>query len=229
MRLLLPRACFFAFSKNNGQLVLGTSGLLGPGFDAAQRKFDGWWNRRFRVRKSCVVNFNWNADDAKWNVNTWNRDDNRWNAGNWVLSPETPIVSPPASCRGSFHFEAFLPPTDHAAEFLHHFRNSHVFLGVKRARLPGDAQHEFQHIGFLESGSYRREFLNFALVTCNEEQLKYLDEQRVDSIAERVPRFFREMVAVFLPALVYCYCMLDNRQQTNGRGGGSKIAIRSYL
>lgn len=36
-----------------------------------------------------VVNVNWNAGHAKWNVNTWNRDVDGWDADNRVFSPET--------------------------------------------------------------------------------------------------------------------------------------------
>lgn len=65
------------------------------------------------------------------------------------------------------------------------------------------------------------------LIARDKEQFKYLYKQRINFVAKRVARFLRKMISVLLPALVYCYGMLNNRQQAMAGGGLYEKAVHS--
>ena len=168
---------------------------------------------------SCVVNVNRNVDNRKWNVNTWNRDDNRWNAGNRVLSPETTEFLPDLPC-GSFCNQPFSPTTDHATKLVRFFGEERVLLIIERTKLPCDAEQEFQDIRFSHGAGNRRQFLALALIARNEKKFEYLDERRIYLVAERITGTLWKVIPIPVPQLVYCYGMLDNRQNPLGGGLG---------
>lgn len=106
---------------------------------------------RYRI---FTVNFYWNADNQKWNVNDWKLDENgKWNAGNQVLSP---LLSLRFShlLRWEFCFQAFFPAAKHSAHLTHIFREFGVLLGIDELVFPTDLEEELEEIEFA-NGRYQ--------------------------------------------------------------------------
>ena len=135
-----------------------------------------------------------------------------------ACSPETRKSPPPPSPRGSFRFKSFPPPTDHAAELICFLGEERVFFVVERVQLPCDAYKEFQKISFPHSNDNRRQFLRPALIACDEQAFEDVYECCIYLVTEGVSRRFRKIIPIPMPSLVYCYRMLDDRQ--NALGGG---------
>jgi len=114
--------------------------------------------------------------------------------------------------------ETFLPSADHFADFLQTFRERRIFFVIEKMQFPCYLQKKFQRVDAGERPLNGRQFFGAILVSRHEKEFEYLDESRVYLVAQSVAGLFWEVVAIFIPLLVYCKAMLNDRQ--NALGGG---------